>query len=378
VVCAPPYYPTWKLEPGYTWPPYRCETLQGVQVWRAPIWVPSRQTGLRRVVHLLSFAASSLPLMLAQLAWRPDVVMTVAPAFVCAPMGLLTGWLCGARTWLHLQDFEIDVAFQLGLLKGRLTRRVVEAAERWLLQRFDNTSSISHRMLARLNAKGVAADRVRFLPNWIDVDAVRPLAHASAYRAELGLAPNAVVALFSGTLGAKQSVLLIPQAARLLAHRPEIVFVICGDGVMKQAVQEACAELTNVRLLPLQPSDRLPELLGLADIHLLTQSPEAEDLVLPSKLTGMLASGRAVVATTRAGTEIAEVLRDCGVRVQPDDAAGLAAAIEELATQPERRAAMGSAARYVAETRMSAAAVLAALAADLCDTAGLLEQREAV
>jgi colanic acid biosynthesis glycosyl transferase WcaI len=378
VVCAPPYYPDWKLEPGYAWPPYRCETMQGVRIWRAPLWVPARQGGLRRVLHLLSFAASSLPLMLAQVAWRPAVVMTVAPAFVCAPVGLATAWLCGAKSWLHVQDFEIDVAFRMGLLKGSVTRSIVEAAERWLMRRFDCASSISRRMLARLQSKGVEPDRVRLLPNWIDVDAVRPLVRDSAYRAELGLAPDTVVVLYSGTLGAKQGLLLIPQAARLLAHRTDIVFVICGDGVMKPALREACAGMANVRLLPLQPLARLTELLGLANMHLLTQSADAEDLVLPSKLTGMLASGRAVVATMRPGTEMAEVLQDCGVRVQPDDADGLAAAIEELAGQPERRAAMGLAARRVAESRMGASAVLAALAADLFETAGVPARQEAV
>ena len=365
VVCAPPYYPAWRIAKGYSWPPYRRERWQGVDVWRAPLWVPLRPGGLARVLHLLSFAIASLPLMLMQIFWRPAMVMTVAPFFVCAPVGWLTARLCGARAWLHVQDFEVDVAFRMGLLKGSLAQSAVLAAERWMLGRFDCVSSISRSMLGRLRHKGVVPERVRSLPNWVDVDKLRPLTRPSAYREELGIAADAVVALFSGTLSPKQGLLQIPAAARLLAHRPEIVFVVCGDGLMKPALEAACTGLPAVRLLPMQPAERLPELLGLADIHLLTQSPDAEDLVLPSKLSGMLASGRPVIVTCRPGTEIAELVMNCGARVSPEDAPALAAAIEGLARAPERRRVLGAAARRLAEQRMSTASVLSALVADL-------------
>lgn len=365
VVAAPPYYPAWKLDPAYAWPPYRVERWQGVDVWRAPLWVPPQPGGLKRVLHLVTFAMSSLPVMLAQVLWRPQVVLVVAPALVCAPSGWLVARLAGGKAWLHVQDFEVDVAFQMGLLKGTLARRAILAAERWLLRRFDRVSSISRRMRERLLDKGVAPQRVLDLPNWVDVEHLRPLTGPSPYRAELGIAADAVVALFSGTLGNKQGLMLIPEAARLLAHQPEIVFVVCGDGVMKPALHAACVGLPNVRLLPLQPAARLPELLGLADIHLLTQSPGAEDLVLPSKLSGMLASGRPVLATCREGTEIAEVVANCGLVVPPEDATAFAAAVASLAAAPERRAAMGLVARQIAVDRMSVGGVMAGLVAQL-------------
>ena len=89
VIAAPPYYPAWRIARGYRWPPFRRETCAGADVWRAPIWVPKSPGGIKRTLHLLSFAFSSFPLILMQLPWRPDVVLTVAPAFLCAPAGLL-------------------------------------------------------------------------------------------------------------------------------------------------------------------------------------------------------------------------------------------------------------------------------------------------
>lgn len=358
VVAAPPYYPDWKIAEGYAWPPYQHEVWKGARVWRAPLWVPSKPSGLKRIIHLLSFAATSLPVMLRQVGWRPDVVLTVAPAFVCAPTGWLTARLCGAQAWLHVQDFEIDVAFKMGLMAGRRPRQALLWVERHMLRRFDVVSSISKRMLDRLKNKGVDPDCIRHFPNWVDVDKVRPLAHVSAYRSELGIAQHVTVVLFSGTLGSKQGLMMIPAAAKLLAHRHDVEFVICGDGVMKPELEAACADLANVRLLPLQPVERLGELLGLADIHLLPQCPEAEDLVLPSKLSGMLSSGRPVVATCREGTEMAHVVSRCGVVVPPEDHTALANAIESLANQPAARHELGLLARRFAEDHLAQKSIL--------------------
>jgi colanic acid biosynthesis glycosyl transferase WcaI len=286
-----------------------------------------------------------------QLAWRPDVVLTVAPALMCAPAGLLAASLTGAKSWLHLQDFEIDVAFRMGLLKGKLLQRVALRMESWLLRRFGTVSTISSRMMERLLLKGVAPERICYFPNWVDVSRAGSWRSRERYRAELGIPEGAVVVLFSGTLGGKQGLMIIPAAASLLQARADIVFVVCGDGVMKPRIEAAVSGLANFHLIPLQPKERLQELLAMADLHLMPQSPDAADLVLPSKLSGMLASGRPVIAACRSGTEIAEIVAHCGMVVAPDDAAGLAGAVVDLADDPTRRRELGHRARDIAETR---------------------------
>jgi colanic acid biosynthesis glycosyl transferase WcaI len=369
VIAAPPYYPAWSIDPQYKWPPYRHERWKGVKVWRAPIWVPRNPGGSKRVLHLLSFATSSIPLMLRQLFWRPDVVLTLAPALACAPMGWLTARLCGAKAWLHVQDFEVDVAFSMGLLKGRIPKSLVLGMERTLLRRFDMVSTISRNMIKVLGAKGVLPHKTGFFPNWADVNKVKPLTSESPYRAELNIESNALVLLFSGTWGNKQGLMVIPEAAKLLAHRRDIVFVISGDGVMRPEIEAACATLPNVRLMPLQPTERLGDLLGLANIHLLPQSPEAEDLVLPSKLTGMLSSGRPIVATCRDGTEIASVVKQCGRVTPPEDAKALADAIIELANRPDECAVLGRKARQFAEENLAMDAILSRVMSSISNSA---------
>jgi colanic acid biosynthesis glycosyl transferase WcaI len=100
-------------------------------------------------------------------------------------------------------------------------------------------------------------------------------------------------------------------------------------------------------------------------MHLLPQSPEAEDLVLPSKLSGMLASGRPVIATCRKDTDIASVVTECGVVVAPGDSTGLAQALMKLADDPALRLKLGNHARHYAETHLASEAVLGRLTNEL-------------
>jgi len=355
VIAAPPYYPHWKRDDGHGAFSYSTEQRAGCEVLRAPLWVPANPGGFKRIVHLASFALTSLPWLVRSLGWRPDVVLVVAPAFMCAPAGWLLASVCRAQSWLHVQDFEVDAAFDMGLLKGGVARRVVTAIERWVFRRFDRVSSISDRMLDKLRAKGVDPERVVSFPNWVDVNAMSAHSGPGKYRAELGIATDAVVALYSGSMAGKQGLEILPAAARLA---PGVTFIFCGQGAMRPQIEAQCAGLPNVRLLPLQPAERLPELLATADIHLLPQQAAAADLVMPSKLTGMLCSGRPTVATARAGTELARVVAGRGLVVPPEALDEFVAAITRLAAEPELRRELGIAARAYAECHLARDRVL--------------------
>ena len=265
--------------------------------------------------------------------------------------------------WLEMGSKEIASSggkerWPVCVRDGGLLRRLVLRTERWLLRRFDSVSSISRRMVDQLQRKGVDPKRTRYFPNWVDISHVRPSLSGASYRMELGIANQAKVVLFSGSLGGKQGLTVIPQAARHLAGRTDIVFVICGDGVMKLELEADSADLPNVRFLSLQPFERLGELLSMADIHLLPQSPEAADLVLPSKLSGMLASGRPVIAVCRSGTEIDSVVSLCGIVIPPLESFALADAVRTLVDDPDRRLELGRRAREFAETHFERDAIL--------------------
>jgi colanic acid biosynthesis glycosyl transferase WcaI len=358
VVTAPPYYPAWKIDPSYRgWRQLR-RVWHGVQVWRSPLWVPSRPSGGKRLLHLASFALCSFPLMLWQLLWRPQIVWLVEPPLFCAPAALLVAGLCRSKAWLHVQDFEVDAAFALGLLAGTRRRHVVSYCEAWLMRRFTRVSTISAQMVRRVAGKGVDPQRVVFFPNWADLDAIRPLLRSSSYRESLSIPESAVVALYAGNMGGKQGLEILAYAARLLMNEPGLHFVFCGDGGGKLELQQQAADLANVRFIDLQPMDRLNDLLGLADIHLLPQRADAADLVMPSKLTGMMASGRAIVALADADTELGRVVACCGVVVPPGSPQAFAAAIQALARDQARRVELGRLSRLYAESSLGKEAIL--------------------
>ena len=380
VVCAPPYYPEWKVADGFTWWRSRREVMRGVQLWRAPLWVPKRPSGLKRLMHLASFAAASLPALAAHVHWRPQVVMTIAPSLINAPAALALSYVTRARSWLHIQDFEVDAAFDLGLLKSKGAGRIALALERWLMRRFDVVSSISDKMIRRAVDKGVADESSFHLPNWVDTTAIYPLDRRSEFRRELNIGEHTMVVLYSGNMGAKQGLEVLAETAAALAHREDIVFVFCGNGATKAQLQSRCATLPNCRFMCLQPVERLNELLNLADIHVLPQRGDVADLVMPSKLTGMFASARAVIAMAQQGTELHDAVTTRGVVVPPENVAKLAEAIEMLVEDPALRAHFGAEGRRFAQERLSPVAVFARLEEKLMSVIGawpLLEDAEA-
>jgi len=371
VVTAPPYYPAWRIADGEC-RFYHRDRLDGADLVRCPLWVPRNPTGRKRLLHLASFAATSAPALLATaISWRPQVLVAVSPTFFGVPAAALAAAICGASSWLHIQDLEIDAAFDLGLLPRRpAIERLAFGAERTFLRAFDRVSTIAPAMRARLAAKGLADGRLGLFPNWADLSAIAPLASPSAFRTELALPPGQQVALYSGNLGEKQGLEVLIDAATRLSHRSDLVFVIAGDGAGAARLRERAASLVNVRFLPVQPASRLNALLGLADIHLLPQRADAAGAMLPSKLSGILASGRPVVAGGMPGTDLARAIEGCGLAVAPDDGAAFAAAILDLLDDPGRRATLGAAARARALAEWDRDAILGRFEAELAALAG--------
>ena len=346
VVTAPPYYPAWKIGKGYSAWKYGIEEINGVRVTRCPIWVPENQSGAKRILHLISFALSSMPAtVINSLFWRPDIIFAVEPPFFCAPTAWLSARVCGARACLHIQDFEIDAAFDLGLIRSSFLRRIAFNAEKWFTRRFDMVSTISERMFTKLLEKGLDKKRAVLFPNWVDTGLIYPLDEPSPMRKELNIPDNTIVLLYSGNMGEKQGLDIIIKVAQLLVDEKNLLFILCGDGAAKERLVKSAQGLKNVRFIPLQPFKRLNELLNLADVHLLPQRPDVEDLVMPSKLIGMFSSGRPVIATASPGTQVAMAVEGCGIVVLPGNPELLATAILHLAINLNERVQYGLNAR---------------------------------
>ncbi|NIY73949.1 WcaI family glycosyltransferase [Marivivens donghaensis] len=363
VITAQPYYPEWKVKDGWPKYSYRSETsASGVSVLHCPLYVPAEPTGKKRIIHHLSFAFTALPVALWKaVRFQPDVVFVVAPSLLSGPVGFLAAKAGRAQSWLHIQDFEVEAAFATGLIRetSRLGK-IAKAFESWTLKRFDRISTISKPMIQKLHEKNVPHGRIYELRNWANLSRVQPIEGVSPLKAELGIETDYVI-LYSGNLANKQGLEIIPEVARLLAHRSDVTIAVCGEGPMKAKLQEMSAGLDTIRFFPLQPLERLSDLLGMADVHLLPQIADAADLVLPSKLTNMLASGRPTVATTFPGTALGEEVEGCGIVVPPGDATSTASAIENLLDDAPLRSELGENARQRALIAWDGEAILGRL-----------------
>lgn len=352
IVSAPPYYPAWQIGQGFSnWWKYHQESDR-LSVYRCPLWVPHKPSGLKRILHLLSFAITSFPVVLWQgLTWKPDLVLLIAPAIACSLGATITANLSGAKSWIHIQDFEVDAAFEMGILANNSLKKIILNGEKWIIQQFELVSTIAAPMQKRLLDKGINHDRLILFPNWVDTESIFPT--DSSMRNELGIASEQIVVLYSGNMGKKQGLETVVEAAKNIRN-PKVLFILCGDGSSRLELELMAQGLENVRFLPLQPLENLNNLLNLADIHLLPQRADVADLVMPSKLGGILACGGAVIATAHAQTEVANVVNDAGgIVCVPQDVEQLVEKIELLAQNFSDRQTMKIAARNYALKNLS-------------------------
>ena len=328
MVTAPPYYPEWQVHQGYSGRCFSDRMEHGVRVLRCPLYVPRQPSALKRILHLLSFSCSSCFALFKLWRLRPDLIVYVVPTLFCALQILLYARLSGARVVLHVQDFEVDALFGLGMARAGVLARFAYRVERWLMRRFDRVSTISTGMRERARDKGVDDDKLLLFPNWSELGRFQAARRDADLLTRLGVAPEQKVVLYSGNMGEKQGLEVVLEAAKSLADQRDISFLLVGEGGGKSRLQVRAAELglTNVFFSPLLPYEQLPALLASADCHLVVQRRGVADAVLPSKLTNILAAGGNAVITADADTTLGRLCEErAGIAVlaEPESAQAL-------------------------------------------------------
>jgi colanic acid biosynthesis glycosyl transferase WcaI len=361
VLTAFPFYPQWRIQQGNGGLKWLREWQEGVEVLRAPLFVPYRVSTKTRLIQELTFGGSCLGWWPHLFRRRWDSILAVCPPL---QMGLMPWWLSrrqGVPFIFHVQDLQVDLALKLGLLRQNGLSSWLPALEGWLLRKAAAITTISQGMAARLEKKGVPAARISLLPNWADLEDIRPLPRENPLSREFGLTSNIVV-LYAGNLGEKQGLETVLECASLTRKDSRLQYVVAGEGASKDRLLKLAGEysLDNLVFLSLQSKDRFPFLLAAGDIHLVVQKEEAGDLVMPSKLANILAAGRPFIASAWPETELARVAAAsrAGVLVPPGDASALAQAVFRLTEDQETLEAMGVRGRRYAETHLERDGIL--------------------
>jgi colanic acid biosynthesis glycosyl transferase WcaI len=350
VITAFPFYPEWAIRPEYATQKsfFYHEVIRQVDIIRCPLFVPKPETlGFsKRIWHLMSFGITSCIALFSQVTWKPDLVIAVVPTEVYLLPVLMLSWLTRSKKWLHIQDFEIELALRV-VAKRPSLGRIAISFQRRTYQCFDVISTISQTMLTKLRTEYKLDRDIYALPNWVDIADIIPTNDDGYYRKLLEIDQNQKVVLYSGNMGNKYALLELGTTARILSAVDDIIFVFCGDGASKNLLVDTVKGLKNVRFLPLQSENLLNTLLNFADIHILPQKNIVAESVLPSKMLGMLASGKPIIATVDPDSEVGAIVRQCGICTACDPNE-MASAILQMVSSDTTMASLGKRGREIA------------------------------
>jgi colanic acid biosynthesis glycosyl transferase WcaI len=270
--------------------------------------------GLNYATYLLQALITGLRLP------RPDVIFCMTDPPIVADIGLILARRFRSPLVVTSQDVFPEVAVELGRLDNLLLVGLLRKLVGFYLSRADRVIAIGETMRERLEEKGTPLERLRVISNWVQSSALTPQPRANDWAREHGLV-NKFVVMHSGNIGHAQDLDALVRAATFLRDLEDLAIVIIGTGA-RHAELLALAErlqVDAVRFLPYQSREVLSESLSAADLHIVGLARGLSGYVVPSRLYGVMAVGRAVLAAAEPTSETAQLVQSvgCGIVVPP-------------------------------------------------------------
>jgi colanic acid biosynthesis glycosyl transferase WcaI len=300
----------------------------GVHVHRARSTTFHRGAIAGRLANYATFLATSAWLSLR--VPRPDLIVALTDPPPVGVVALIAARRFGCPFVFVSHDVHPDIGLALGRLDNPILVWGLRRINRLLRRAASHIIVVGRDMKEKLIGEGVDAAKLTYLPNWAEIQAPFPVTDT---RKQMGWDRRLVV-MHAGNMGLAQNLGIVVEAAKLLEHRLDILFVLMGDGAAREGLEAAVKHLglANVAFEPYRPKRQAQELVGAADVHLVTLIPGLKGCAAPSKVYGIMATGRPIVAAVDAGSEPDLVLTEhsCGIRIAPGDAAELAKALSDL------------------------------------------------
>ena len=344
VLCGRPSYDTSERR---KWRLYQSETVGLARVVRAGSTAFPRFDMKKRVLNYLTYAALEVPRALFA---RCDVVLAMTDPPFQGMLGAFVAMLKRKPYVYNIRDLYPDMAIGGAIVPpGRLTR-LWESLHRWALRRAAKAIVLGEDMRARIISKGVEPSRVVVIRDGAEIpppNTALPPPDLEIVRAIRG--DFSFVLLHAGNLGFYGAWNTLITAARKLA--PEGVgLVFVGDGAQRAEVQSAAAGAGNIRFLDYFPYDKIPSVLAAADAHVITIKRGLEGVVVPSKMYGILAAGKPIVAVAPKESDVVSLGLQQGfaVAADPDRPGDLVSVVREMTSNVNRTRILGEAARAAA------------------------------
>jgi len=343
VVAGRPSY-----DPGeyYPYALLQRRTCNGVTVECVGSTAYPRHQMKRRVSNYLSYLALAVP---RALAVNPDVILAMTDPPIAGVAGALVATLAGRPLVYNIRDMYPDMAVGGDIVARGKFVQIWESMHRWALRKAARVIVLGDDMRDRIVGKGIAPERVVIVRDGATVPASLPSTSDSIVQEIRCGFP--FVALHAGNLGFYGAWDTLLKAAEILRNENSgLVFI--GDGANRDRLASAAAQAnaSNVKFLPFRPFDQVQHVMMAGDVHVVTIRRGLEGIVVPSKLYGILAAGRPVLVVADARSDAARIIIDsgCGLTADPDDPEGVANAIRELRSDPQRLVEMGTRSRAVA------------------------------
>jgi len=341
ILCGRPSYDPAERR---AWQLFRTEETKNVRIVRVGSTDFPRFNMKKRVLNYLTYTALVIPRALFSTC---DAVLAMTDPPFEGIIGAFVALLKGKPYFYNIRDMYPDMAVGGGLMPGGPIAWFWELLHRWALRRATKVIVLGEDMRFRIISKGVLAERIEIVRDGVDLgqngkEEIDPDVVAQI-RGEFRF-----VLVHAGNLGFYGDwEALLGVARELERDRPEIGLVFIGEGAQKPRVQRAAADLPNVRFLPFFPASKIPSVLAAADAHIITVRHGLEGVVVPSKMYGILAAGKPMLALVPEFSEAERIVNaaGCGHADCPlDGVEDFAEYIGNLANDPERVRKMGDAA----------------------------------
>lgn len=338
-----PHYDTNRIWPEYRRKLVQRSTYKEAKVYRTYLYVPQNKASIfGRLLNYISF--NLLSTVIALLQTRHDVIMAPSPPLTIGLSAWLVGSLRRTPFIYNVQDIYPDIAIRLGVLTNPRMVRFFKWMETFVYHKAAAVSVLSEGFRQNLLAKQVPDEKLHVIPNFIDVNFIRPLPKDNDFSRQQNLHGKFVV-MYAGNIGMSQKLESLIDAAELLQTQTDIHFLIVGNGVAKNDLIAHAAEkeLENVIFLPFQPHERVPEMYATADISVVCLRGDIGNESVPSKAYTILASGRPLLASVAPDAETRLLIEqaDCGVWVPAENPTSLVEAIYMLYNNPTQRTQLG-------------------------------------